>query len=144
MIKHLPNYVMDVSFGTYILSVTQHIHAVLNRPIADEMLNIVNTAPQREAQIYGWKSPIPAHSDNTGYFFFMPVQMDEKDEIHIGNETIELKQNNLYLLDDRIIHSTTGTGNTIALFSGSYNEDELNEALYQSVFEQFKLLAEKN
>ncbi|OTG87884.1 hypothetical protein [Acinetobacter sp. ANC 3813] len=143
MFKKLENLVLDIPLGAYAQTAANCVTAVLNKPIGVDMLNIVTTGPQRDAQIYGWKSPINEHTDETGYFFFMPIQMEKPDAICIGGQRTELQLNQLYLLDDRLPHSTDGEGNTIALFSGSYSEEELNDDLYQCIFAQFKEMAER-
>lgn len=141
MIKHLEKYALAVPLGLIASNISTSIQAVLNKPIAEDKLNIVTTGPQKDAQIYGWKSPIREHTDDTGYFFFMPIHMDAEDSLVINGQTMPLQLNNLYLVDDRISHSTVGQGNTVALFSGSYTEDELSEDLYAQVFNQFTAIA---
>lgn len=138
MIKHLDQYILETMLSKRILKSAQQIENVLNKPIANQALNIVGTShPYNGVQLYGWKSPVPLHKDKTGFILFMPIEITGADTLIDQEQQIELQVGHLYLLDDRKPHGTLGSGNVISLFIGSYQEAELTDELYKEVFNQF-------
>lgn len=138
MINHLDQYILEITPSKRILKSAQQIKSVLNRPIANQALNIVGTShPYNGVQLYGWKSPVPLHKDKTGFILFMPIEITGADTLIYQEQQIELQVGHLYLLDDRKPHGTLGSGNVVSLFMGSYQEAELTDELYNEVFQQF-------
>ena len=138
MIKHLDQYVLETTLSKRILKSAQQIKNVLNKPIANQALNIVGTShPYNGVQLYGWKSPVPLHKDKTGFILFMPIEITGTDTLIDQEQQIELQVGHLYLLDDRKLHGTLGSGNVVSLFMGSYQEAELADELFKEVFKQF-------
>ncbi len=138
MIKHLDQYILEITPSKRILKSAQQIKSVLNRPIANQALNIVGTShPYNGVQLYGWKSPVPLHKDKTGFILFMPIEITGTDTLIDQEQQIELQVGHLYLLDDRKPHGTLGSGNVVSLFMGSYQEAELADELFKEVFKQF-------
>lgn len=138
MIKHLDQYILETTLSKRILKSAQQIKNVLNKPIANQALNIVGTShPYNGVQLYGWKSPVPLHKDKTGFILFMPIEVTGTDTLIYQEQQIELQVGHLYLLDDRKLHGTLGSGNVVSLFMGSYQEAELTDELFKEVFKQF-------
>lgn len=140
MIQHLDGYVLKKPLSNNVLQSIEGVHGVLNNPISEHSLNIVGTSfPYDGVQIYGWKSPIAKHKDNTGFILFMPLSIVAgSDEIVSEDSSVSLKVGHIYLLDDTKEHYTVGDGNVVALFFGSFKESELCDQLYSAVFDQFE------
>lgn len=111
---------------------------VLSRPIDGN--NIVNTCPSGDMQIYGWGSPIPMHTDGTGYIFFMPLRIDgQSDHIISNGIKIKLEIGTVYGLDDAQNHATEGKGCVVAAFFGSYSKDEIHQKGFMAnMLQKFK------
>ena len=138
MIKHLDQYVFDTMLSKQLLNSIKRMKSVLDRTISKQSLNIIGTShPYNDVQLYGWKSPVALHKDKTGFIFFMPIEIVGSDTLIDQEQQIELQVGHLYLLDDRKLHGTLGSGNVISLFMGSYQEVELTDELYKEVFNQF-------
>lgn len=139
MIKHIENCTFDQELPFHVQQLAHHVENVLERPIAADAINIVGTSPSKtEIQVYGWKSPIAPHADNTGLIFFMPILMrSEQDTLVYGDQEIELQLGHLYLMDDRNPHSTIGQGNVIALFLGPFKNGHINDELIERVSTKF-------
>lgn len=134
MIKHLDQYILETTPSKRTLKSAQQIKNVLNKPIANQALNIVGTShPYNGVQLYGWKSPVPLHKDKTGFILFMPIEITGTDTLIYQEQQIELQVGHLYLLDDRKPHGTLGSGNVVSLFMGSYQEAELTDELFKEV-----------
>ena len=113
------------------------ILSLLDKPLKQGTLNIVGTSTQRDVQIYGWRSPVNEHVDNTGYVFFCPILINGVDAVYCNGTRAQLEVGQVYMLDDRQAHSTTGEGDVVALFIGSFQASEVTKELIQSVCRQF-------
>lgn len=113
------------------------ILSLLDKPLRCGTLNLVSTSSERVVQLYGWRSPISEHVDNTGYVFFCPILINGVDAVYCNGTKARLEVGQIYLLDDRQAHSTVGEGDVVALFLGSFQANELTQELMQSVCQQF-------
>lgn len=110
---------------------------LLYKPI--DGLNIITTQSNKKPELYGWQSPIAEHVDGTGYVFFMPIYSDAPETLCICNQVMPLEVGYLYLMDDTKPHYTTGKGNVVALFNGSYQAGDLAfYGLFNEVYSQFE------
>lgn len=115
------------------------IKSILSRPI--DGLNVIGTGSGVDGvQFYGWGSPVAAHTDDTGYIFFMPIHMDSEDWLISGNEKIKLELGSVYALNDAVLHSTQGNGHVVAASIGSVTEDYIknNPGYLETVVKEFK------
>lgn len=138
MIKQIDGYVWDQEITSP--AILNSINSIKDRlTYLTDGLKIVGTShPFYGVQIYGWRSPLPDHIDNTGHVFIMPVHISaESDRMICADSACDLKIGQMYVLDDKKPHSTEGNGDVIALFMGSYKAKVLNEELYQHVFNEF-------
>lgn len=138
MINQIEGYVLDQEITSpFILNTISYVKGRLSNPI--DGLNIIGTShPYYGVQIYGWRSPLPDHIDNTGHVLIMPIHISTgSDRMICAESACDLKVGHLYVLDDRKPHRTEGNGDIVALFMGSYKAKALNDELYQRVFNEF-------
>jgi len=141
MFKQQESQNWDKTVPDHLQGLKNQICSILNRPIDKDALNIVGTALNRKevVQIYGWKSPIQSHVDNTGLMFFMPIYIAEGSEILVYNDQeIQMQVGTMYLIDDSIKHHTVGGDNVVALFKGSFTQDEITDELFNQVMQDFE------
>jgi len=138
MIKQIDGYICDQEITSpFILNSINSIKDRLS--CLTDGLKIAGTShPYFGVQIYGWRSPLPDHIDNTGHVLIMPIYISTGSErIICAESACDLKVGHLYVLDDRKPHRTEGNGDVVALFMGSYKAKVLNDELYQRVFNEF-------
>lgn len=123
----------------------QTILGILNRPLPYGNLNIVGTSDNPEmVQIYGWESPVKEHIDNTGHIFFMPLYIEQVDNLVSEEDGVtSLQIGSIYLLDDSKPHSTDGIGKVVALFLGCFKPNEITNNLKTHVYESFSSYLKK-
>ncbi|HCH7478949.1 TPA: hypothetical protein NM870_003579 [Acinetobacter baumannii] len=123
------------SISTTFLPIISTVNQVLNKDLPG--LNIITTTHSEHIQYYGWKSPIDEHQDNSGYIFFMPINIESEDVLIVEKPTndpkvketerIKLEVGTIYAINDRIPHSTEGNGRVVAAFLGPVNKKFITE-----------------
>lgn len=123
------------SISTTFLPIISTVNQVLNKDLPG--LNIITTTQSEHIQYYGWKSPIDEHQDNSGYIFFMPINIESEDVLIVEKPTndpkvnekerIKLEVGTIYAVNDRIPHSTEGNGRVVAAFLGPVNKKFITE-----------------
>jgi hypothetical protein len=139
MIKQIDGYICDQEITSHFI--LNSINSIKDRlSCLTDGLKIVGTShPYYGTQIYGWRSPLPDHIDNTGHVLIMPIYISTGSErIICAESACDLKVGHLYVLDDRKPHRTEGNGDVIALFMGSYKAKTLGDELYEAVFGSFR------
>lgn len=123
------------TISTTLLPIISTVNQILHKDLPG--LNIITTAQSDHIQYYGWKSPITEHQDNTGYIFFMPINMESEDYLLVEKPTndpkvkkterIKLEVGTIYALNDQIPHSTEGDGRVVAAFLGPVHKKFITE-----------------
>ncbi|WP_454667836.1 hypothetical protein [Acinetobacter calcoaceticus] len=123
------------TISTTLLPVISTVNQILHKDLPG--LNIITTTQSEHIQYYGWKSPIDEHQDNSGYIFFMPINMESEDYLLVEKPTndpkvkekerIKLEVGTIYAVNDRIPHSTEGNGRVVAAFLGPVHPKFITE-----------------
>ncbi|EPU0939626.1 hypothetical protein ACVULL_003583 [Acinetobacter baumannii] len=135
------NKVFVVGHVDVISSTLQPIITSVQKVLSKDLpgLNIITTNQSEHVQFYGWKSPIAEHADDTGYIFFMPIDLESDDYLIVDEQRIKLDKGTIYALDDRVPHSTEGDGRVVAAFLGTVHKKLISkEYLVKNVLPKFK------